>query len=503
MVKRSLGISIKEEHASYVELGKLGGRIRLLSSGTFPLPPGNDRPLPEAASGAADPASLQAGATGGLPESLVRRRPDEVVIGLPRRAIVFRSLDLPGLDEKDLAGLLAYEIDRHLPFPPEEACYHFQRLKHNGGKGTVMLVATRRADLERHLLEVGRLGLQPTAVDVSAFAATNALVYRQRPKKGEALCLIELGARQAEVSVVRDGSLLFSRALSFADVPFEPLLQELQRAIEDGMPAPTRILVSGGSDALCLRLGEALGIPIEQWSPAIPPVDASAFGLALKGLVKLPIRIDLLPPERRPKRRERAVVVMFALLALLGALGVAWGAGSAYRERRTLNRLMLRVAEAKAQAPEVAALKAEFVRLRNQLQVLDGIALQRGRGLMALKELVSLLPGNVYLTEFILEGNKVQIRGTTGGSASELIAAFERSSHFENAAFTSPISAQGTDRQGFQLQAFVKDSNQRAGGSGQRPAGSGQGPAGSGQRAGGSEQRPAGSLEPAAPRKQP
>ena len=494
LVKRSLGISVSGEHASFVELGKALGRVRVLTSGTFSFRHGETRPphgQPERV------VPEKAKELGSIPEGLsLKGSPDEVILGIPRRSVALRSLELPALEEKDLSGLLAYEIERHLPFPPEEACYGFQRFKSEGGKAKVLLAAARKADVERHIERLEALGLHPTAVDVSAFAAANAVVYHERPSSGETLCLIGLEEGQAEVSVIREGVLLSSRAIALDDGALGPLLREVQRVLDEEGETRMKIRVSGGSGDLRLRLQEELGLPVEPWNPAGSSGDASAFGLALKGLVKLSLRMDLLPPERRRKRREPAVVAMFALLALLVVLGGALVFSSAYREQRTLSWLTQRVAEAKTQAAEVEALKREFTRLRNRLGVLDGFADERGRALLVLRELVSLLPGNVALTEVSLEGNRLQIRGTTGTSASELISAFEGSSLFENAAFTSPISAQGSDRQGFQIQAFVKGNRQRA-------AGNEQGPAGSGQQAAGSEQRPADSEGPAAPRKRP
>ncbi|MFN3476706.1 MAG: pilus assembly protein PilM [Candidatus Methylomirabilales bacterium] len=446
--KRSLGIRIRGGQAAFVLLGRVFGRVRLLASGTLPLPQGID-----------DRTSNT-----GLP---LRRRPDEVIVGLPRCSIVLRSLELPALDEQDLAGLLAYEIERHLPFPPEEACYSFQRLKQEGGRMKVLLAAARKAEVEHLIGQVEPLGLSPTAVDVSAFAAANALLHQERPRKGEVLALIDLHGSEAEVSMVRDRVLLYSRAIPLEENSFEPLLLELRRAFEKGEAAPTAIYISGGGEEVRRRLEEEVEIPVLdvrcsmldartlQLNPT-SDLDPSAFGLALKGLVKLPLQLDLLPQERRRKRRERAVVVMFALLALLGVLGGALGLSSAYRELKAFRQLTQRIAEVKTQAAEVEALQAEFTTLKSQLQLLEGIAREQGRPLLVLKELVGLLPADVALNEFSLEGNKVQIRGTTGASASDLISAFERSSLFENAAFTSPISTQGKDRQGFQLQAFIK-----------------------------------------------
>jgi len=467
-VKRSLGVSLRGEYASFVLLEKTLGQVRLRSSGAFPLPQASAPPTGAPARGAGPESPRAAGPdtpAGGLP---LTPRPDEVIVGLPRRSIMLRSLELPAINEKDLAGLLGYELERHLPFASEEAYYGFQRVTHNGGgKIGVLLAAAKRAEVDRDVRRLDTVGLRPTAVGVSAFAAVNALSYELRPRKGEPLCLIALDGEQAEVSVMRDHAILSSRAIPLCGGSLLPILEEIRRVRGDGLGAPMRIRVCGGSRELCARLQAELGLPAEAWNPATPPVDASAFGLALKGLMKLPAHLDLLLPQRKGKGGARAVAVMFALLAFLVVLGGALGLHSAYRERLTLRRLDQRVAEVKAQAAEVEALKAEFTRLRNQLQNLDGITQERGKVLPVLRELVSLLPAGVALTEVSLEGSKLQIRGSTGGTASDLISAFGRSSLLENAAFTSPIAVQGKDRQGFQLQVFVKGSGQQATGNGQ------------------------------------
>ncbi len=436
--KRSVGIRLEGEQAAFVYLARIAGRIRVLQQGVLQLPKGEESS-----------------------ETLaLRGRPDEVILGLPRRAVVLRFLELPSIDERDLAGLLAYEIDRHLPFPPDEACYSFHVLEPNGKKARVLLVAARKAEVESCIERVRRLGLRPTAVDVSALAALNAIVPRKRQKSG-ALALVSVNGRHAEVSVLQNGILEYSRGLPLEEgQPPRLLLQELHRALE-GREVQGRILVDGADEEFMGLLGKELGLEVERWDPPVrisgigKGLDAAALGLALRGVSKHPVKLDLLPQEYRVKRRDPALVTMFALLALIAVLGGALGMTSAYRERKALAKLSRQVQQVKAQAGQAEALKAEFAKLRNQLRFLEGIAGEQGRPLIALKELVGLLPSDVLLNEFIVEERKVQIRGTTTSSASDLISAFERSTLFENAAFTSPIAAQG-DRQGFQLQFFIK-----------------------------------------------
>jgi Tfp pilus assembly protein PilN len=451
IVKRSLGINVRGNEASFVVLARVAGRIRHLASGTIPL-----------ADGAAAP---QKDGPGVLAKELrLKRQPEEVIVGLPRRSVVLRTLELPSVDEKDLAGLLAYELERHLPFSPEEAYYAFQRIGKDKGKVVILLAAVKRADLERTIEQVERLGLRPTAVDVAPVAGANAVLRTRRVRNGDRLCLVEQGEREAEVSFMQNGSLEVSRSITLGTEPSAPLLQELRRIAEQRGDTPVKVLVSGAHDAICWRLAREVGLPVEQWNAELAAVEASTYGLALKGLVKLPLQFNLLPQERRTKKADRALVAMYALLLLVGLLGAGWGIGSVYRERTTLGLLNAKLTAVKAEADAVQGLRGELTSLRNQLQTLEEVGRERGRTLVTLKELVTLLPGDITLTDVTLEGGKLQIRGTAGASASQLIATFEKSALFENAAFTSPISAQGNDRQAFQLQAFVKDSDQRSAG---------------------------------------
>ncbi len=318
--KRSLGISISDGHAAFAEVEKGLGQVRLVRSGTFPLPPGTDQlhGHPEVA----ESALVRERKLGRLRS---RPGPTEVIVGVAQSALVLRFIELPDVDDAGLEGLVSYELERHLPFPPEEACYSFQKLRRNGNRAQILLVAARRADVERTIAPVEQMGLTPTAVDVSSIAATNALFFHQRHRADEVLSLIEVNGGDAAVNVVSQGVLVSSRTVPLVDGSFSPLFSELKRVSEAVPQAPGKILVCGGTEELCLRLKEEMGVPVEQWSPGSSAVDASAFGLALKGLVKLPIQIDLLPAERKVKRRERVVVAMFALLATVGVFGIGLG----------------------------------------------------------------------------------------------------------------------------------------------------------------------------------
>ncbi len=445
LVRRSLGVSIRGDRVAFVALEAVAGLVRYRGSGTLPLPP------------AGEGAAAVRGAGAGRPHvGPWTRPPHEVTLGLPRRSVVMRAVDLPSPKHEDLAGLLRYEIERHVPFPPEQAWYAFQRLSRNGQKARLLVIAAKRAEVERQTELLAQLGVQPTAVDVSPFAAANALRCCGRSWRTAPVCLVEIAGQEAEVSLLEAGWLQASRGVLLGDRPVDTLLGEIGRATAGAARPPARVLLCGGDDGIRADLQRGLAIPVECWRPPHPACPAaSTYGLALRGLRGLPHTVDLLPVERRP-RRTPGKTAMLALLVLVAGLSAALGLRSAARERGALAEITARVAAARAEAQRVEALRAEVAQLRSHLRVLESLHRDRDTALRVLKELFSLLPAGALLSDVSVEGGKVTVRGTTAGSASELIAAFEKSAVFENAAFASPIASAGKDRQGFHLQVFLR-----------------------------------------------
>lgn len=693
---RSLGIRLDGDTATFAEVERLFGRVRVVNSGTINL---SREPT---ATGAA--LVLQDGAR--------RSRLDAVVVGLPRHQVVCRFIDLPNVEDERLAGLLSYEIERHLPFPVEEACYSYQKLSVAGSLAHMLIAAAKRTDVEHVLEQTARLGVRATAVDVMSIAATGALYVDKMVPASERVAFIQLAGPEAIVNVLCHGAVVSSRTitlpsdaatnlelekefpvwggavpndalhpdrvpvegyLSFAtdstmgegtvvnlsrngacvssaqtvevgasmklsimlsdtddplDVPLarvqwaarglfglefinfdqdvrsrivksvsesagqdvpehrisvisvaqsscgmtadkflqedsrryadgyvtfsgdgiegegtvanisrygwrvisdqrvktgmllslqaalselnDPvdisaarvhwigtgefglrilaqdaaisarsacsdnsghgsmlstksgeargavLLSELQRAAQTAGGLPERIYVSGNSDELCRALHDAVHVPVEAWNVTAAGADPIAFGLALRGFAAGAARLDLLPVERRIHRPERTGAVFSSLLALVCLLALAWWGSEAVLERRRLVQIEDELYVVKREADNVAALQKEYVALTGRLQVLDGLASAQGRSTILLKEVVLLLPPDVSLQEFTLDGNKLRLRGSTSASAAMLIAAFEHSALLENAAFTAPISVLGKDRQAFEIAATVR-----------------------------------------------
>ncbi len=462
--KVGLGIDIRGGLLCHALLRKSLGRVQLLDWGIEELPvegEGRDKVLKEKCEGILNRLPL---------------RPAFITVGLQRSLVTMRSVSMPAVGEEEMKGILDYEVERHIPFPPEGAQYDFQVLERDAEKATLLLAAARKDEISRYLGLLEEAGIKPTALGVSTLASFNALVYNQGRGGKPVTALIDLRDGEAEIGVAKDGILRYCRYLTLGPAaPLDVLLPELSGLLahleaDGGLQKTGRISLSGsggGRADLLHHLSERTGLEVEFLHPfrrikaqGVDPLAAqslgAAVGLALKGLVALPLQIDLLPKELAPPRRDPGVAMTFRLLALVIVLGLAYVLSDAIRERRALANLRARVNLVQTEAAKVEQLKEDVARIGGQIGVLEKIDRGEVRKLDVLRELVQILPKGVTLTLFSVEGREARIGGTITGSASDLISILEESPVFENVQFTSPVASRGGETQEFQIKATLE-----------------------------------------------
>ncbi|PTL37179.1 hypothetical protein CLG94_00410 [Candidatus Methylomirabilis limnetica] len=461
--KVSLGIDIRGSLLCHVLLSKAFGRVQLLDHGIEELPvEEKDRPevLKEKLSGLL---------------ARLPKRPAFVTVGLPRRFVTMRSVSMPAVGEEELRGVLDYEVERHVPFPPEEAQYDFQVLERDAEKATVLLAAARKEEVSRYLALLHEAGITPTAVGVSTVASLNALLYNQDRGAEPLRVLIDLRDGEAELSLTKQGIFRCSRYLTLGQaVPLDALIPEISALFAhleaNGGQQAGRISIAGtgaGRGDLLRHLAERTGLEVEFLQPfqrikarGVDPQAAhslgAAVGLALHGLVVLPLDIDLLPKELAPPRHNPGLAMTFRLLALIVALGLAYLVNGASQERRALAELTVTLDRVQAEAAKVELLKGEVGALAGQITTLETIDREEVRKLDVLRELFQILPKGMTLTLFTVEKQEVKIGGFITGSASDLISIMEQSPLFENAQFTSPVAQRGAEGQEFQIKVLLE-----------------------------------------------
>ncbi len=279
---------------------------------------------------------------------------------LGRSQAVLKSLQLPAASsDNELASMVQFQVNKELPFSADEAVVDFTHAEHfdvaeaeTGGEGPAVLAAAvrlaaidaARAICETAGLKLQRLGLRP-------YANLRAVYRCVRSKPGERILLVNVTADEAEIDVMRDEMLEFSRAATVASVA---PTAERSAAVRSVVTEVTRSLQSfvamqrGGEINACLvagatgieeqivaSLAKRLNVPCEMFDPsrgfALRMGEGlSAFGAALglaAGQAADALPFDFVNPKRpappRDTRKTRALAIAGGVVVFLAVVGLA------------------------------------------------------------------------------------------------------------------------------------------------------------------------------------
>lgn len=466
-MSETIGLALHDDRIDCVVLRRGLGRARVRAA--FSLPAGE---------------SVGARLGAKLRELSVKSRVAHV--GLPRRRAVVKLIELPGVSGVDLRQMVGFELERHVPFGPDDTLFDFHVVEARpGGPVRVLLVAVERRTLERVEQFVRDAGLSPRLVDVAIHSLARSVGRATEGGAAVGHLHVHVDGAEAELALMRDGVPRLSRAFSLP--PDQPergriLATEIERSLA-GLRAADR----DGLTRLTLSGAPVLpDPPVAGLSPAPlagPPTGVSglpegpgflpALAMALRQATRGRLRTNLLPASSRPRPFPWAVAATAALAVFTLGLGLGIPAVRAYRERQALAGLERALAALAPRVQEVERLAKSVESSRRELEAFRGFEAQHVRLLPVLRELTELLPGDVWLTNLSIDGKGIELAGFAA-SASQLIPLLEGSGALEGVEFTSPVT-KGRDREQFRLKAAWE-----------RPA---RGPAGP-TRAGPSSARP-------------
>ena len=132
------------------------------------------------------------------------------------RAAVHR-LSMPAAAHKQLAEVLAYELEAQIPFELAGAVFDWRLLEPTGEDGQLPIVAVvARVDDVRARIDLVKeaTGLEPERVGVGAFALAALAPFEPALAAIETVALVDLGSKASEVLVIEKGEAVFARTLS-------------------------------------------------------------------------------------------------------------------------------------------------------------------------------------------------------------------------------------------------------------------------------------------------
>jgi Tfp pilus assembly protein PilN len=444
-----IGVYLEENKLTLVQVRKRLSGIQVGRWATFPFESGKMEELAEV---------LQKTVSAWTPKLC------PVSLAVSSHLSFFRQASLPRAAAENLAKVVAYELDRFLPLPPDQLFYDFQVLEETDTEIHLMLMAVLRDQVEACLRLLTEAGLSPVAVELAPVAACKVFALSGRPLPPSWL-LLRLMDGAFELTHMQGAKVKgFAQGRNLRD-------QELSRAIlaqVDAMamtrPEPQTLGVYG-RDGADFRVGVLKKHELEViYSSQIPLVglepDMSlgealpAVGAGLSCVGQAPLGINLLPSaERAAIWLGRFSFTTMLLLVLLG-LGCLWGVSALIHTRVQLYRIDRQIANLAPEAKKVESLLQESRALAKQMESLRKIG-QSPDKLVVLKELTRLIPENTWLLNLRLSKQSVDLSGMSG-SASELIPLLDNSGLLKKTEFASPIVTDADKLEHFKIKAEFK-----------------------------------------------
>jgi len=387
--------------------------------------------------------------------------PRTVALGLARASVTVKPIELPPVGGA-LSDMVRFELERHLPFPADDAPFAFLPLPAAGegepgaaGATRVLIAATDRRVLDTALRLAQDARLRPVSVTVAA----HDLLALVRAPRGQRVVWAHVTGDTADLLLVEGGRLVLSRSVPFADD--RELSDEIARSLG---PARWRgcdaVWVSGDLTAPATALGR-LGAPVtappwteraRRWLDGAEPEPRGARTLALAVAAGRGLRpLDLIPAPLRPRHLTRPQMATAAMLAVTVGLALAALLVPGLRDGRRLAALDRELARIEPDVRAVRAVLGDLERQRRLLATVDQIETTALRPLPVLRDLTDILPADAWLTTLALDPKGVELVGQAA-AASTLIPLLENSPRFERVEFASPVT-RGRDREQFRIRA--------------------------------------------------
>jgi type IV pilus assembly protein PilM len=138
------------------------------------------------------------------------------------------------LSDADMEEQIMLEADQYVPYPLEEVNFDFevQGVNPEGEQDVVdvLLVASRKENIDDRVTALMKAGLKARIVDVEAFAIEHAfsLLSDQFSDsvEGQTIAIADIGATMATLNVLHDGRTIYTREQAFGG---KQLTEEIQR----------------------------------------------------------------------------------------------------------------------------------------------------------------------------------------------------------------------------------------------------------------------------------
>ncbi len=210
-------------------------------------------------------------------------KPKNVVTAVGGRDVIIKKIPMDRMREGEARELIRWEAEQHVPFDMDNVELDFQILdpESEGLQMSVLLVAAKRELVETKVSLLKDIGIEPSIIDVDAFALHNAFEVNYPDAMKGIVGLVNIGHEITNVNILDEGVPVLTRDLPVGTRRFR---EDLQR--ERGLTADEAHKLLQGFEAsdiltpFLLSRGEELAVGVERAAAFLQTSSRSAAGLS-------------------------------------------------------------------------------------------------------------------------------------------------------------------------------------------------------------------------------
>lgn len=170
-----------------------------------------------------------------------------VITAMTGHAVIIKRMTIPAEAARDMNAYLAREARQHIPFDLQDVYMDHQIFGPGAKDGTLdmVLVASKKKEVEERLKILTRAGLETMVMDVDAFALNNCFAYNYPELLDEPQYLLDIGGQLSLFCVVQQGQVIFHRELSLGG---QQLTDRLVRAMDKSRLECEKLKINGPGD---------------------------------------------------------------------------------------------------------------------------------------------------------------------------------------------------------------------------------------------------------------
>ncbi len=139
------------------------------------------------------------------------------VVSLPESKSFVRVIQIPIMGEAEADSAVPFEAESFIPMPIDQVYLDWQKISETGDKMNVLIIASPKEFVDKHLSVLDQCGLKPIALEVESQSCQRALIATNSE---ETVLIIDMQASRSSMVLVEDGSMQFTSTIPIAGNSF-------------------------------------------------------------------------------------------------------------------------------------------------------------------------------------------------------------------------------------------------------------------------------------------